>query len=159
MNLEIDIQRESADPAPEEEDIRRWITAALSEQRQADSEISVRLVDEAEMADLNQAWRDKTGSTNVLSFPSDLPPELELPLLGDIVVCVQVVAREAAEQNKPLEAHWAHMFVHGTLHLLGYDHIDDEEAEAMEALETKILSTLNYSCPYRGDQLEEQVSA
>ncbi|QFU77033.1 rRNA maturation RNase YbeY [Halioglobus maricola] len=159
MNLEIDIQRESADPAPDEDDIRRWITAALAEQRQADSEISVRLVEEAEMTALNQAWRGKTGSTNVLSFPSDLPPELELPLLGDIVVCVQVVAREAREQNKPLDAHWAHMFIHGTLHLLGYDHIDDEEAEVMEALETEILSTLNYPCPYRGDQLEEQVSA
>ncbi|AQA17880.1 rRNA maturation RNase YbeY [Halioglobus japonicus] len=159
MNLEIDIQRETSDPAPDEDDIRRWIQAALATQRKTDTEVSVRLVDEDEMAELNHTWRGKSGPTNVLSFPSDLPPELELPLLGDIVVCTQVVIREASEQHKTLEAHWAHMLVHGTLHLLGYDHIEDEEAQAMEVLETRILTELNYPCPYRGDQLEEHQSA
>ena len=159
MNLQIDIQRESAEPVPDEDDIRRWIAATLDGQRSEDTEISLRLVDEPEMAQLNRAWRDKPGSTNVLSFPSDLPPELQLPLLGDIVVCVPVVLREASEQGKAPEAHWAHMLVHGTLHLLGYDHIDNDEAEAMEALETRILATLNYPCPYRGDHAEEQASA
>ena len=147
MNLEIDIQRESSDPAPDEEDIRRWIAAALATQRQADTEVSVRLVDEAEMAELNQNWRGKAGATNVLSFPSDLPPELQLPLLGDIVVCVQVVAREATEQGKTLEAHWAHMFVHGTLHLLGHDHLEPGEAAAMRASEAELLAVLGHADP------------
>ena len=159
MNLQLDIQTESAEPVPDEDDIRHWIAAALHDQRTEDTEVSVRLVDEAEMAGLNQAWRGKPGPTNVLSFPSDLPLEPALPLLGDIVVCVPVVRREAAAQSKPLQAHWAHMLVHGTLHLLGYDHIEDEQAEAMEALETRILATLDYPCPYRGDHAEEQASA
>ena len=148
MNLEIDIQRETSDPAPDEDDIRRWIQAALATQRTADSEVSVRLVDEDEMAELNHTWRGKSGPTNVLSFPSDLPPELELPLLGDIVVCTQVVAREASEQHKTLEAHWAHMLVHGTLHAQGYDHEEDDEAACMEARETEILAGLGVPDPY-----------
>ena len=159
MNLQIDIQSESAEPVPDEDDIRRWIAAALDGQRTEDTEISLRLVDEDEMASLNHTWRAKSGSTNVLSFPSDLPEDLQLPLLGDIVVCVPVVQREAQEQSKTLEAHWAHMLVHGTLHLLGYDHIEDAEAEAMEALESRILTSLNYPCPYRGDLAQEQASA
>lgn len=159
MNLTVDIQRECSESAPDEDDIRRWISAALSDLRSEDTEISLRLVDEAEMAELNRNWRGKSGSTNVLSFPSDLPPELALPLLGDIVVCVPVVHREAAEQHKPVEAHWAHMLVHGTLHLLGYDHIEDAEAEVMEDLETRALATLNYPCPYRDKPLEEHASA
>ena len=159
MNLQIDIQSESAEPVPDEDDIRRWIAAALAGQRTEDTEVSLRLVDEAEMAQLNRAWRGESGATNVLSFPSDLPSELQLPLLGDIVVCAPVVQREAREQAKALDAHWAHMLVHGTLHLLGYDHVDSDEAEAMEALESRILATLNYPCPYTGDHAEEQASA
>ncbi len=151
MTLTVDIQSASAEPSlPEEGDIRRWITAALTTQQdKRDRELSVRLVDRAEMAALNKQYRDKTGPTNVLSFPSDLPPELELPLLGDIVICAPVVAAEAAEQDKTLEAHWAHMTIHGTLHLLGYDHMEDTEASEMEALESRILAGLNYPCPYQ----------
>lgn len=150
MNLHLDIQTACADPVPDEDDIHRWIAAAL-DQRKEEAEVSLRLVDEAEMTTLNQRYRDKSGSTNVLSFPADLPAELEHPLLGDVVVCPAVVAREALEQNKSDEQHWAHMLVHGTLHLLGYDHIEAAEAELMENLETEILNSLNYPCPYEGE--------
>jgi probable rRNA maturation factor len=150
MNLQVDIDSASAEPAPEDEDIRSWIQAALGD-RQQDTEISVRLVDIAEMSQLNQTYRGKQGPTNVLSFPAELPQELELPLLGDIVICSAVVQREAEEQSKTPVAHWAHMAVHGTLHLLGYDHIDEDDAEIMEALETRILAVLNYPCPYQAN--------
>jgi len=147
MMLQVDIQKATTETVPEEEDIRRWISAALVD-RQEDTEISVRLVERDEMATLNQTYREKPGATNVLSFPADLPPELTLPLLGDIVICAPVVIQEAAAQNKPCNAHWAHLTVHGTLHLLGYDHIEEDEAVAMEARETEILASLDYPCPY-----------
>ncbi len=150
MNLVVEIDNASSEPAPEEGDLRSWISAALSD-RQLDTEISVRLVDIGEMSELNQRYRDKSGPTNVLSFPADLPPELDHPLLGDIVICSPVVRREAVEQGKSEQAHWAHMTVHGTLHLLGYDHIVEDEAQAMEAMETAILATLNYPCPYSAE--------
>tara|TARA_R110002110_G_scaffold415765_3_gene655305 strand:+ start:74151 stop:74633 length:483 start_codon:yes stop_codon:yes gene_type:complete len=150
MNLQVDIQSASSEPAPDEEDIRRWIRAALESQTEREAaEISVRLVDIPEMSALNAQYRSRTGPTNVLSFPCELPPELKLPLLGDIVVCVPVVRREAVEQNKSEEAHWAHMMLHGTLHLLGFDHIEEQEAQAMEALESAIMHSIGYPCPYR----------
>lgn len=156
MSLTVDIQCASAEPAPDEDDIRGWIDAALAGHRNGlDTEISLRLVDREEMAELNSRYRGKPGPTNVLSFPSDLPPELGLPLLGDIVICAPVVAAEAAEQHKSPRAHWAHMTVHGTLHLLGYDHIEAAEAAAMEALETRILASLDFPCPYGGDTVKE----
>ncbi len=149
MNLRVDIQTASAEPVPDEDDIRRWISATLATQPpRDDTEISLRLVDTDEMTTLNETYRGKPGPTNVLSFPADLPPGIDLPLLGDIVICAPVVRAEAAEQDKPLAAHWAHMAVHGTLHLLGYDHEHDAEAAAMEALETRILNSLNFDCPY-----------
>lgn len=154
MTLQVDIQSVSNEPAPEEEDIRRWISAALHKHPE-DAELTVRIVDIEEMTTLNQTYRGKTGPTNVLSFPSDLPKELELPLLGDIVICAPVVAREATEQNKPAIAHWAHMTVHGTLHLLGYDHQEEAQALDMESLETAILATLDYPCPYRSSSATE----
>jgi probable rRNA maturation factor len=159
MSLTVDIQCASSEPVPDEDDIRRWIEAALLGQRDADTEISLRLVDIEEMTNLNQSWRGKRGPTNVLSFPAELPGELDLPLLGDIVICAPVVAREAREQGKALDAHWAHMVIHGTLHLLGYDHIEEHEAAAMETLETAILARLNYPCPYRGEHSEEPLQA
>lgn len=159
MNLQLDIQRESSEPVPDEDDLRRWIKAALDGQRDRDTEISLRLVDIEEMTLLNETWRARSGPTNVLSFPSDLPDELNLPLLGDIVVCVPVVLREAREQGKTPDAHWAHMTVHGTLHLLGYDHIEEHEAVAMEAMETDILARLDYPCPYQGEHSEEPAQA
>ena len=129
-------------------DLQSWATAAV-DQRREEAEISLLIVDEAEGAELNLQWRNKSGPTNVLSFPSDLPAELGLPLLGDLIICAPVVAREAREQKKSLNSHWAHMMVHGTLHLLGFDHIDDDQAEEMESLETDILARIGYPDPYQ----------
>lgn len=143
----IDVDNASGEEAPEPPSIRHWICAALSEQ-QPDAEVSVRIVSAVESAELNQRYRGKEGPTNVLSFPADLPDFVESPLLGDIVICAAIVRKEAKEQHKTLEAHWAHMLVHGTLHLLGYDHIEESEAEAMETLETTLLARLNFPPPY-----------
>ena len=157
MNLTVDIQSASAEPVPEEGDIRSWISTALShcEPHKEEAEVSVRLVDEVEMAELNSNYRNKSGPTNVLSFPTDLPEDIDVPMLGDIVICAPVVRGEAQTQGKTLTAHWAHMTVHGTLHLLGYDHIIDKEALVMETLETEILKILNYPCPYAGYPSQE----
>jgi probable rRNA maturation factor len=153
----VDIQTACPEPVPEEEDIRRWISAALQQHR-SEAEISVRLVDEPEMTTLNTRYRGKESSTNVLSFPADLPPEVEHPLLGDLVVCAAVVNREAVEQDKSATQHWAHMLIHGSLHLLGYDHMEAEEAKEMEALEATILQSLGYPCPYSGDTPPRQAA-
>ncbi|MEE7559874.1 rRNA maturation RNase YbeY, partial [Xanthomonas sp. Kuri4-2] len=133
---------------------RRWVAAALKG-RIREADLAIRLVDEKEGRSLNHHYRGKDYATNVLSFPAELPEGLpkgiKLPLLGDLVICAPVVAREAAEQGKPLAAHYAHLTVHGTLHLLGWDHEDDREAEAMEQLEREILAELGVSDPYAGD--------
>jgi probable rRNA maturation factor len=105
-------------------------------------------VEETEMQTLNLRYRGQDKTTNVLAFSADLPAELALPLLGDIVICAAVVAREAQEQDKTNEAHWAHMLVHGTLHLLGYDHQSNAQALDMEALETEVLTSLAFPPPY-----------
>lgn len=148
IDLELDIQNASGDAAiPSDGAFAAWIGAALAGEREH-AEVSLRIVDSAEITALNHQYRDKNYATNVLSFPADLPAELGLPLLGDIVICAEVVAREALEQHKPPAAHWAHMVVHGTLHLLGYDHIDDGEAEVMEGREIEILDRLNFPNPY-----------
>ena len=158
MKLVVEIDSASSEPTPEEDDLRSWIRAALVN-RQLDTEISVRLVDIEEMSELNQRFRSKAGPTNVLSFPADIPAELNHPLLGDIVICAPVVRREAVEQNKSEDAHWAHMTLHGTLHLLGYDHLVEAEAQAMEAMEADILASLNLPCPYSSDAMPlEQVA-
>ncbi|MGB4074231.1 rRNA maturation RNase YbeY [Pseudomonas sp.] len=147
--LELDLQVASEGAGlPTEVQLRAWCEIALR-QRTADSELTIRLVDEAEGRELNHTWRHKDYATNVLSFPADVPDELlDIPLLGDLVICVPVVEREAAEQAKALEAHWAHLVIHGCLHLLGYDHIEDEEAEEMEALERELLAELGHPDPY-----------
>ena len=158
MKLRVDIQTACSNPVPTEVEIRRWIAAALDGQAtQEEVEISVRLVDGDEMAQLNATYRGKAGTTNVLSFPAELPDALALPLLGDIVICAPVVRAEAVQQGKNQQAHWAHMTVHGTLHLLGYDHLEEEEATIMEALETTILRTLSFSCPYDTAQSGEHI--
>ena len=159
MSLHVDIQSACGEPVPDEDDIRRWITAALAGRtRQEQTEISVRLVDTEEMTALNETYRGKTGPTNVLSFPASLPVELSLPLLGDIVICAPVVRAEAAERGVSLSAHWALMAIHGTLHLLGYDHMAEEETATMEALESAILSGLDYDCPHPGNPPQEHSS-
>ncbi|WP_110969034.1 rRNA maturation RNase YbeY [Pseudomonas huaxiensis] len=150
--LELDLQRATEAAAPDDALFRRWCELALR-QRTADSEMTIRLVDEAEARELNHTYRHKDYATNVLSFPADVPDDmLDIPLLGDLVICVAVVEREAAEQGKSLEAHWAHLVIHGCLHLLGYDHIDDDEAEEMEALERTLLAELGHPDPYADDE-------
>ena len=148
MNLELELQIAlDPDGLPAESDFRRWSEAALAGRRKS-AELVVRLVDEAESATLNERFRGKRGPTNVLSFPFRAPAPVRSELLGDLVICAPVVAREAAEQGKPESAHWAHMLVHGLLHLLGYDHLEPSEAKEMEALERKILSGLGLPDPY-----------
>jgi probable rRNA maturation factor len=148
MKLNVDIQQACGGvDLPSPVAIRQWVKAALGNRRQA-TELTVRIVSTAEISQLNSDYRHKTGPTNVLSFPADLPAGIDVPLLGDLVICAEVVAREADEQHKPLHAHWAHMVVHGTLHLLGYDHIDDADADIMENLEIDILKRINIPNPY-----------
>ena len=145
--VDLQIATENLEGLPTEEQIVQWATAAV--QAEGDEvEMTVRIVDEAESHELNLTYRGKDRPTNVLSFPFECPDEVALPLLGDLVICRQVVEREAAEQEKPLMAHWAHMVVHGSLHLLGYDHIEDDEAEEMESLETQIMQGLGFDDPY-----------
>lgn len=153
MNLLVDIQTASSETVPTDEDLHRWVSAALTGRvTQEQVEVSIKLVDEEEMTQLNETYRGKTGTTNVLTFPANLPAELGIPLLGDIVICAPVVRLEATQQGKSQSAHWAHMTIHGALHLLGYDHLEEEEATTMEALESTILKDLNYSCPYTPTQ-------
>ncbi|ALA25757.1 rRNA maturation RNase YbeY [Piscirickettsia salmonis] len=133
---------------PSEEKMIHWLECVLQGRRQT-AELCVRIVEKDEIHALNATYRHKDKPTNVLSFPAELPKELKSPLLGDIVICKVIVEQEAIEQEKLLEAHWAHMLVHGALHLLGFDHIDDEDADAMETLEIDILSQLGYANPYQ----------
>jgi probable rRNA maturation factor len=128
--------------------VRRWVEAALAGQRRA-IELAVRYVDSEEGRALNRDYRGKDYATNVLSFPVELPPGVRSPLLGDLVICAPVVAREALGQDKPLAHHHAHLVVHGVLHLLGMDHEHSEaDAEAMEARERTILGRLGIPDPY-----------
>ena len=151
MIIDLQIACEQETGLPTAEQIEQWATAAV--QPQSDEvEMTVRIVDEAESHELNLNYRGKDRPTNVLSFPFECPDEVELPLLGDLVICRQVVEREAQEQEKPLMAHWAHMVVHGSLHLLGYDHIEDDEAEEMESLEAQIMTELGFADPYLSEK-------
>lgn len=151
--IELDLQiASSANSLPSHADFLTWCGLALR-QRTAPSELTIRLVDSAEGLELNSTWRGKDYPTNVLSFPADIPEGLlDIPLLGDLVICVPVVEQEATEQGKTLTAHWAHLVMHGCLHLLGYDHIDDAEAEEMEALERQLLAEIGHPDPYRDNQ-------
>lgn len=133
---------------PSLQQFQYWVDTVLANAEQP-SEIVIRLVDEAESAELNERYRHKPGPTNILSFPFDPPIGIESDLLGDLVICAPVIEREAQEQHKLPEHHWAHITIHGVLHLLGYDHIDDADAEEMEALEIKFLQTLNIANPYQ----------
>ncbi len=149
--LTLDVQRESSEDVPEDGDMRRAAEsafAAASLDPQRDTELSVRVVDREEMRELNARYRQRDKPTNVLSFPVDLPPGVNAPLLGDIVLCAPVVRDEAHAQGKSLQAHWDHMLVHGILHLLGYDHESEHDATVMEALERRALASLGWPCPY-----------
>ncbi|KFN44988.1 rRNA maturation RNase YbeY [Arenimonas oryziterrae] len=129
---------------------KRWAAAAC-EGRIRKADLAIRLVDTKEGRSLNRHYRGKDYATNVLSFPAELPEGVTLPLLGDLVICAPVVAREAREQGKQLAAHYAHLTVHGVLHLLGLDHENDREAEAMELLEREILAGLGFGDPYEDE--------
>lgn len=142
---------------PTRPQFRQWVLAALSAAgRRFDSEVAIQLVDAAEGQAMNRQYRGKDYATNVLSFPADLPEGLpedfDFPQLGDLVICAPVVAREAAEQGKALGDHYAHLTIHGVLHLLGFDHVEEAEAEEMEALERQILASLGIADPYAGER-------
>jgi probable rRNA maturation factor len=136
---------------PEDTSLSRWAeVAALRSGRLsgAPQELTIRIVDEDESRELNATYRGKDSATNVLSFAFDAPAGVPVAILGDLVICGPVVEREASEQGKPVIAHWAHMVVHGTLHLLGYDHVEEDEALIMESLERDILLGLGFQDPY-----------
>ncbi|MBD1564122.1 rRNA maturation RNase YbeY [Vibrio sp. SA48] len=149
MSIELDLQLavESEQGLPTLNDFSQWLNKAVTP-FQTQAEVTIRVVDVQESQQLNREYRGKDKPTNVLSFPFEAPPGMEIDLLGDLVICRQVVEQEAQEQNKPLLAHWAHMVVHGSLHLLGYDHIEDDEAEEMESLETEIMLDMGFEDPY-----------
>ena len=152
-HLTVDIQRAiDADDLPGDDQLTRW--AQIGWQQAQDSEVTLRLVDETESQALNHQYRGKDKPTNVLSFPFEAPAGITVPLAGDLVICAPVVAREATEQKKTAEAHWAHMVIHGLLHLQGYDHIEDNGAGVMEALETRLLAKLGFSNPYETEESE-----
>jgi probable rRNA maturation factor len=152
MNLTVDVQvAAEGDDNPDPDSIRTWLESALQDRFDSTNtvEVCVRVVDEMESQTLNSQYRGKHSPTNVLSFPANLPKDIPVCHLGDIVICAGVVKREAEQQGKEARAHWAHMVVHGTLHLLGYDHINDADASIMESLETKILTGLLFPPPYQ----------
>jgi len=146
--IDIDVQRASEfDLIPMDPSLRKWAKLALGDHGEAC--LTIRIVDEEESADLNRRFRSKEGATNVLSFEADVPPQVDLPLLGDIVICAPLVAAEAIEQKKELQSHWAHMVIHGVLHLIGFDHQGGADAEAMEAREIALLTSLGFPDPYK----------
>ncbi len=148
LNLHYESVCLSADGVPDLADIQAWAEAALADEVQESVSLSVRVVNEQEISDLNERYRAKSGSTNVLSFPFEDPPGVQSDELGDVIICAPVVNREANEQGKSSTAHWAHLLVHGVLHLRGYDHEQDADASVMEKEETRILTGLGFPEPY-----------
>jgi probable rRNA maturation factor len=165
VNINLDLQLASdCSDIPSLEDMQAWLNVLMSEQHMADKEIAIRVVDGAEIQQLNKQFRGKDKTTNVLSFPFEMPDitfpnEMEMEsdsemdmqpnFLGDIVICAPVVKQEAIEQNKALPDHWTHMLVHGTLHLMGYDHIEEQDANEMEGIEIAVLKKLGIDDPYQ----------
>lgn len=149
MTIRVDVQHACTDKnLPADRLLAKWARKAIRD-RKTDRELTIRIVDKDESAMLNRRWRNKSGPTNVLSFPYDDDQQLAPGLLGDIIICAPVVRQEAEEQQKSLEAHWAHMVIHGTLHLQGYDHMHNKQAEEMESLEINLLQSLGYADPYQ----------
>lgn len=151
MNYYIDLQHATNEPPPFNDDLlRTWAELPLVEHLDS-AELTLRLVDRDEITQLNQNYRQQNKATNVLAFPSVIPDniELEFPLLGDVIICPSVLHAESIELGKPLKEHWAHIVIHGVLHLLGYDHIKDSDTEIMQALEIKLLAKLGFANPYK----------
>jgi len=151
MTYRIDIQKAvSRTFIPSNKQLQLWATKALHKKIKS-AEISIRIVNQKEMTALNKTYRQKSGPTNVLSFPSDMPKKYQtvLPFLGDIVICAAIVNREATKQQKPKKAHWAHIVIHGILHLLGFDHETKKAAAIMEPLEIRLLKVLGFANPYQ----------
>ena len=147
MTIELEVQRATRfEPVPDDRTFSLWVETALRDQTEA--ALTIRVVGRDESRRLNQRYRGKDAATNVLSFPADLPPEIGLSLLGDIVICAPLVAVEAAEQGKSADAHWAHLTIHGVLHLLGYDHQEAAQAAEMERLEISLLASIGIADPY-----------
>ncbi|KID58086.1 endoribonuclease YbeY [Pseudoalteromonas luteoviolacea] len=151
MSVDVDLQLACEfDNLPNEQQFQNWAEKALLPYREY-VEVTIRIADEAESQELNSQYRGKDKPTNVLSFPFEAPPGIELPLVGDLIICPQVVFREAQEQEKTFHDHFAHMVIHGCLHLLGFDHINEQDAMEMESLEKEFLADLGISDPYRDD--------
>ena len=147
---------------PSDESVNMWVKLALENSPlgcELIPEISIHITGTDEASRFNQRYRGIPGPTNVLSFPADLPSNLGLNLLGDLVICAPLVINEASEQGKETEAHWAHLVIHGVLHLLGYDHQANEEADAMESLEIRTLTTLGYANPYEIDRSSARIQS
>ncbi len=142
------IQNSIHDSSVNEHDLSSTLQKVLKVLGKGESELLIRLVNETEIQNLNKTYRHQDKSTNVLSFPSDLPIEINEAILGDVVICTQVVLKESIEQHKSFNDHLTHMAIHGTLHLLGYDHIDTKDAQKMESLEIKILAKIGANNPY-----------
>ena len=152
MSVSENLDAEEGD-IPDADLVQQWAEkACLCDDRVV---TSVQIVSKDEMRELNNTWRGKNRPTNVLSFPMQSPDEVDPKILGDLVLCADVINTEARQQHKPDQAHWAHMVVHGMLHLQGYDHIDEHQAEEMEALEIRILDQLGFDNPYLENVLEK----
>lgn len=156
MNYLIDIQHACQDSLPiDDKTLIHWVNTALKSQK-ARAELTLRFVDVAEMTELNNTYRKQNKPTNVLAFPASHPHDLPLdyPLLGDVVICPTVLLSESQSSQTSLDAHWAHIVIHGVLHLLGYDHIIDSDTIKMRNLEIQLLSELNFDNPYKEDFCE-----
>lgn len=153
--LELDVQWNCAvtSKLPRETDLLRWASAVLPDEV-ITREVTIRVVDKREMQAANNEWRQKNRPTNVLSFPADFPPETGIDYLGDIMICAEVLLEESVQQKKSLDAHWAHIVIHGMLHLLGFDHLDEQGAVEMESIEVEILRSFGYNNPYESPRLE-----
>lgn len=149
-SLIIDIQNATGKPLFVNEDtIEQWAKITLGKALAA-AELSLRFVDKTEIQILNRDYRHMDKPTNVLAFPVDIPEEVQenCPLLGDVIICPEVLMEESLTQKKDLSQHWAHITIHGLLHLLGYDHIEEDEAKEMQEMEITCLNQLGFSNPY-----------
>lgn len=156
MTYNIDIQYACADSIPvSDDDIEKWATLPLKIERKR-AELTLRFVDKEEMTQLNHAYRQKNKPTNVLAFPMTLPDDVanEYPLLGDVIICPAVLKQESQSLNKSINEHWAHIVIHGVLHLLGYDHIEEQDALEMQTIEIKLLAKLGFDNPYQAEENE-----